>query len=254
MKYFQNHFRRCTFWIVVVVISSAATALPQQRDRIVVNDARPVAAASKLLETRFGRVITFEDPPFAHADDTRDVTESVRRDLNKYAPGRAPRVIVPRGGEITVEFERDDPVEIVLSGILRESERLTTSATFRTEETNGIVHVIPTSVKGSGGETVSIESILDAPVEIPAQPRNGMQMLEAWRDAVSRNSKTQLLIGSAPLNIFLRGTDAQSLSSPNARDALTEILVRFGRGSRLSWQLLYDPGQKVYVINIYRVQ
>ncbi|HXQ72003.1 MAG TPA: hypothetical protein VN844_16025 [Pyrinomonadaceae bacterium] len=245
--------RKRTFWILATFVSSAAIASGQQSDRISVKDARPVASVIKSLETRFDRVITYEDPPLVHPDDTLDVTESVRRDLHKYAPGKAPRVIVPRGGELTVEFSRNEPVEDVLAHVLSESERVTPSTTFRTEKTNGIIHVIPESIKGPTGGTTPVRSILETPVQIAVQERTGIQMLEAWADAVSANSKRKIVIGAAPLQMFSTYKEKQGLSFPNARDALTEILATVGKGSKLSWQLFYDPGLKLYAINIYRV-
>jgi hypothetical protein len=265
----QNKRRR-PFWILVVIAISAAivsgwepkgslarqisAVQPQERDRLSVDDSRPVASAIRVLETKFGRVITYEDPRWVNPDDLVDVTESVRRDLHQYAPGKAPRVFVPRISEFSVEFSRSDPVEVVLREVLTQSEHVTSSATFRIEETNGIIHVVPSAIKGATGETVLIRSLLETPVQLPAQERNGMQMLEAWVDAVSANSKQQIIVGSAPLNLFLASKDDKGLTSANARDALTEILMRFGKGRKLSWQLFYDPGQKVYAINIHLVQ
>jgi len=48
--------------------------------------------------------------------------------------------------------------------------------------------------------------------------------------------------------------DDRGISSQNARDALIEILTRTAKGKKLSWQLLYDPGQQLYAINIHPVQ
>ncbi len=226
----------------------------QQKDQISVNDNRPVASAIMTVETRFSRVITYEDAPLVHPDDTLDVTESVRRDLHKYAPGKAPRIIVPRGGELSFEYGRKDPIELVLAHILSEGERVTPSAAFRTEESNGIIHVIPRSVKGLTGETIPVRSILETPFQLAAQERTGMQMLEAWRDAVSAGAKKRILIGAAPFAMLINYKDDTGISSQNARDALTEILTRTAKGKKLSWQLLYDPGQQVYAINIHAVQ
>lgn len=223
-------------------------------DRISVRDPRPVASAIRLLETRFSRVITYEDPPLVNPDDTLDVTESVRRDLHQYAPGKAPRVIVPRGGELSIEYGPNEAVEVVLSHVLSESERAVPSATFRTEETDGIIHVIPRSIKGPNGETILVRSILDSPVQSSAQERNGMQMLEAWRDAVSTSSKKRVMIGAAPFGMLLSYKDDRGISSPNARDALSEILMRVGKTTKLSWQVFYDPGRQIYAINIHSVQ
>lgn len=258
MKYKENSIRnhgRLALWVFVVfTISTVVTSAQlQQTERLSVDDNRPVASAILSLETRFGRVITYEDPPLVHADDTVDVTESVRRDLHKYAPGKAPKVIVPRGGELSVEFRRNDPVEVVLSNVLGESARVS-SATFATAESNGVIHVFPHSIKGRNGETVSIRSILDAPVQLSAQERTGMQMLEAWREAVSSHSRKKVIIGAVPFGMLLNYKDANGLSSQNARDGLTEILTRIGKGAKLSWQLFYDPGQQLYAINVHLVQ
>lgn len=254
--------RKHTFWSLTILVSSAAIASgwglkgfrsQQEPHRISVKDSRPVASAIKSLETRFGRVITYEDPPLVHPDDTLDVTESVRRDLHKYAPGKAPRVIIPRGGELNVEYGSNDSVEVALARVLSEAERITPATTFRTEEANGIIHVIPESMKGATGETVAVRSILDTPVELKVQERTGMQMLEAWADAVSANSKQRIVIGAAPLQKFLTFKDKQGLSFPNARDALTAILATVEKKGQLSWQLFYDPGLRRYALNVYGV-
>src|SRR5262245_50324575 len=69
------------------------------------SDARPVAFAAKMLEETYGWIITYEDPPYANADDLVDVTETVRRDLDKYKPGEAPKVFAPKGGSFAFEFD-----------------------------------------------------------------------------------------------------------------------------------------------------
>ena len=117
-----------------------------------------------------------------------------------------------------------------------------------------MIHVIPRSVKGLTGETIRVHSILETPVELAAQERTGMQMLEAWADAVSTNAKKRIIIGAAPFAMLINYKDDKGISSQNARDALTEILTRTAKGKKLSWQLLYDPGQQMYALNIHRVQ
>lgn len=268
MKYIQEQRKRA-LWIIAVVMTSTVVASgwafrgllrqvsavhTEQRQRVSVKDPRPVASAIMSLETRFGRIITYEDLPLVHPDDTLDVTESVRRDLHKYAPGKAPRVIVPRGGELNVEFDENDSVEVVLSQVLNESERVNAAATFRLEQANGVIHVIPHSIKGPTGDVVSVQSILDAPFQLSAQERTGMQMLEALRDFLSAYSKKHVIIGAAPFGALTSYKDDKGLSPQNARDGLTEILIRAGKGTKLSWQLFYDPGREIYAINIHTVR
>jgi len=79
-------------------------------------------------------------------------------------------------------------------------------------------------------------------------------MLEAWTQAVSAHSKNRIIIGTVPVGLLLSSKDDKGLSMQSARDALTEILMRSGKRMKLSWQLFYDPGQKIYAINIHSVQ
>lgn len=72
--------------------------------KISVEDPRPVAKAITLLESRFGWVITYEDPRYINPADLSDVTEKVRRDLHKFKPGKAPKVLIPKGGTLDFEY------------------------------------------------------------------------------------------------------------------------------------------------------
>ena len=60
-----------------------------------------------MLENKYGWIITYEDPPYTHESELVDVTESVRRDLDKFKPGQAPKVFVPKGGELTFNYAID---------------------------------------------------------------------------------------------------------------------------------------------------
>jgi hypothetical protein len=79
-------------------------------------------------------------------------------------------------------------------------------------------------------------------------------MLQAWTQAVSAHSKNRIIIGTVPVGLLLSYKDDKELITQSARDALTEILMRSGKRMKLSWQLFYDPGQKIYAINIHSVQ
>src|SRR5256885_13941815 len=82
-----------------LIARNAAEAKLQTTEKLSVDDARPLAEAIVLLESKFGGVITYEDPAYVYSGDISDVTESVRRDLDKFEPGKAPRVLVPKGGK-----------------------------------------------------------------------------------------------------------------------------------------------------------
>src|SRR5687768_5365392 len=78
----------------VAVCAFAAAAQPETRD-VIVDDPRPVPAALQELATRHGRVVTYEDPRYLYSGDIKDVTREVRRDLDRFPPGQAPKVLVP---------------------------------------------------------------------------------------------------------------------------------------------------------------
>jgi hypothetical protein len=49
--------------------------------------------------------MTYEDPRYVYSGEIKDVTLSVRRDLDKYMPGEAPRVLIPRGDTLTFDYD-----------------------------------------------------------------------------------------------------------------------------------------------------
>src|SRR5687768_12629780 len=108
----QNHLRFLLGLTVVVVITTmlavAGSSMHEPgKDRISVDDARPVARAAETLEQKYGWVVTYEDPRYAHESDLVDVTEKVRKDLDEYKPGQAPKLFVPKGGQLDFEYDVD---------------------------------------------------------------------------------------------------------------------------------------------------
>jgi hypothetical protein len=80
-----------------------------------------------------------------------------------------------------------------------------------------------------------------------------MHTLEALCQAVSEASHTKVFIGTVPLNLFFHYQERQDGRPQKARNALVSLIQRVHSGSVLSWRLLYDPGQKVYALNIHEI-
>jgi hypothetical protein len=83
---------------------------------LALDDPRPLAQAVLELEAQFGLLITYEDPAYAFKGDISDVTATVRRDLDKYQPGEAPRVLVPKGGRFVFSYDASqthDPLNLL---------------------------------------------------------------------------------------------------------------------------------------------
>src|SRR5262245_60382762 len=87
-----------TIAVVIVTVLTAGSGMHSMhepnKDQISVNDQRPVALAAETLEKKYGWIITYEDPPY-NESELVDVTDKVRRDLDKFKPGQAPRVFIP---------------------------------------------------------------------------------------------------------------------------------------------------------------
>ena len=254
--------------IVGVVMSSSLAAtegdeltekLPQRLKRVslAVEDPRPVAKAITMLEAKYGWIITYEDPRYAHADDVVDVTEKVRRDLHKYPKGQAPRILIPKGGQLSFEYDviADTNLPgspgVVVRQLLNAQAASDNSARFRLEKSNAIIHVIPSAIKDESGRLTPQQSLLDTAVSLPPEERTGLRTLEALTESVGKATQSRIVVGNVPLGLFLRHKDRDGVASQKAREVLLELIQRISPERPLSWQLLYDPGLKIYVMNIY---
>ena len=224
-----------------------------------VQDARPLAKAIVVLEAQYGWIITYEDPRYVYADDVDDVTEKVRRDLDKYPKGEAPKVLVPKGGELSFEYDvlsqtnlPRDPGAVV-QRLLAAQAASGLSGTFRMEKRDEFIHVIPTAIKGRLGKLMPHKSVLDAVITLPAKERTGLQTLEALCSAVSKATQMRVVVGAVPFGLFLQHKDQQGVAGQKAREFLVQLLESIAKGKKLSWQLLYDPGMKIYALNIHVV-
>lgn len=229
----------------------------QTKVNLSVNDPRPVAKAITMLEARYGWIITYEDPRYAHADDISDVTEKVRRDLSKYPEGQAPRVLIPKGGDLSFDYDvlaetnlPSDP-EVVVRQLLNAQAGTGNSARFRLEKSKTIIHVIPSGVKDRSGRSIPQQSLLDTMVTLSSNERTGLRTLEELTESVATTAQVRIILVNIPFELFLQHKDSQGATGQRAREFLVQLLQRISPDRPLSWQLLYDPGLKMYALNIY---
>jgi hypothetical protein len=221
---------------------------------------RPLAEAIQMLETRYYFVITYEDPRYVHASEIEDVTEKIRRGPDKFGPGKGPRVIVPKGGVLSFDYDealaRQSDYHLTLVQQLVDANLAQGNAgRFRVEQQGALIHVIPTAIKNERGKVVAQSSVLDAVISVPKAERSGMQTLDAICAAVSQVTGTKVVFSGGPFNnLYLRYRNEEGITRKPARDALAEILAKIGNGSLLSWQLLYEPGMKMYGLNVHVVR
>lgn len=253
----------CSVTLVVVVatiLSVTGKGMQEpSKESLSVNGARPVKLAAETLEKKYGWIITYEDPPYAHESELVDVTEKVRRDLDKFKSGQAPKVFTPKGGEVAFEYDIEpatrkpaDPA-VVVQQLLDTYAIAGHPGVFCLERDGQRLHIIVAASKNKDGVLVSRQSVLDTLITVPAQKRNGLELLDAICAAISEASRTRVVVGGAPLNLFYRHQTESGAKNQRARDFLTNELDRITGQAKWSWQLLYSAGMKTYFLNIHGV-
>jgi hypothetical protein len=222
-----------------------------------VDDPRPVAKAMELLTARHGYVITYEDPPYSHESEIKDVTLQVRRDLDKFEPGKAPKVFVPRGGRLDLSYsvssETGHPADpaALIQEVLDAHAAGDQGGVFRLEQSGEVFHVVPVKVRNSAGEWVDHASILDVAITLPApaHERRLADTVDAICDAVSDATGENVWVGSMPTNFFMQHFDRLEARDEIARNVLMRALA--GKKRKLTWRLFYGPGrEQSYALNI----
>ncbi len=228
--------------------------------KLSVEDPRPVLKAIETLERKYGWVVTYEDPRYVHDSEIDDVTLKVRKDLDKYKPGEAPKVLVPRLGalEITYDVASDTKLPtlpaMVVQKLLDAQAARGNGGRFRLETRGQIMHVIPTAIKNSAGALVPQESALDRIISLPSGERTVFQKLESVCAAISRSINIPVELGTVPEHSFRQRRDLQGATSQRARDILIDTFEKMGYGTDLSWWLAYSPTYKKYLLHIHFVQ
>jgi hypothetical protein len=228
-------------------VTAAQTTLDSSK--LSVDDARPVAKAVEELVARYQYVITYEDPQFAYEEDLRDVTTQVRRDLDRYPPGEAPKVIVPRRGRLAVSIPSSASVNrqtiaSVLDQLMRAQSIRGEGGRFRVVQVGDVFHVVPTEVRDRNGKWIAQTSILEAPISLPMEDRSADGMINSICKAVS--AATHVPVG---LTFGLGGISSPSNPRPyhlgadheRARDVLMRALSLLNARQALTWVLFYDP-------------
>ncbi|HIJ73831.1 MAG TPA: hypothetical protein HPP83_07000 [Candidatus Hydrogenedentes bacterium] len=225
-----------------------------------VNEPRPLAAAARVLETRHGLPISYEDPKYISEQDMSDATLSVRKDLHLYAAGEAPKVLVPRAAQLsatyTVSTEANLPTDLlgILEGLCDAHSNSGNPGRFRVVASDGMLHIVPTSILNKSGGYETAGSVLDTIVAFPEQQRSTMETLGLLLLKISEVSGEHVTFGMIPINRLSQTQVSTGASNERARDVLIRILK--GTEGTFSWRLFYDasPHLQWHVLNIHFVR
>jgi hypothetical protein len=249
------HSARLALCFVIAVSFHAADAQTVQGTmKLSVDDPRPVAKAVEELVSRYGYVITYEDPRHAYEGDIQDVTNQVRKDLDKYPTGKAPKVFVPLGGALTLTVPSSSSISAqdvasILEQLMHVQSTRGEGGHFRVMQAGDVFHVLPTEVRNRSGNWTVQPSILDVPISLSIEDRDEDGMLDAICKAVSVAAHTKVFLGAQLGGLGRRyrlGADNE-----RARDVLMRALMTINK--KLTWQLFYGSSENMYALNIQGV-
>jgi hypothetical protein len=245
------------YLLMILIGLGLQVANAQGKVAIVVDDPRPISKSIQILISQYGYMITYEDPRYTYQGDLQDVTAQVRRDVNKWAPGKAPKVIGPRGGKLTLNLPpitKSQDMESTLNQLTQlESAN---GGHFRVQQTDGVFHVVPTEVRDINGNWAPNTSILDVPISVPLEKRTEYGTINAICNAVSLAAHVNVRVGAGVGQGVAPDGDTPlyplEASTESARGVLLRALASTSNRRR-TWMLLYDFGEKAYFLSILAV-
>ena len=225
-----------------------------------IDSGRPVDRAVNTLQTRYGYVISYEDPRYTNEDDLQDVAAKVRKDYSSYPPGLAPKLMVPKGSKLTLRLPAStdiSPQDLarILQQLVRTQATSSRGGHFRVEQAGDVFHLVPTEVRDRKGNWSHYNSLLDTPISLPEQDRRESELYRAIADAVSDATHTKL-------SIIVNGGWVIGMVSPELRSGMgatlepaRNVLMRALqlRRSRRTWALLHGPeeGTNIFALNVW---
>jgi hypothetical protein len=226
------------------------------------------------LEGRVGIAINYEDVPYAYAGDISDVTDTVMTPAQKAAYP-AGHILVPRGGEISVDlmqvpgFAQRSALSLrtigsaapLIEALIAAHSRKGFPGVYTSTSSNGAFYIIPTQVRDASGALTNIVSALDAKVNLPYQERTVGDTLDAVLQLASKVNGVEIGLGSAPFNLMLLTRVSMSAENETARSVLGRMFLTVASqtmpdgsaASLLAYHLYYEPRLKYWILNVHSV-
>lgn len=252
--------------VLTCSVGAGVLAYGQVPVHIEVSDARPLKAAIDVLEDALGVPINYEDAPFANATDLQDMTEQVQSPQQRAAnPGV--RIIVPKGGALTLDFPLPASVRSVgdalplVRQLLIQHEANGYPGRFRVQQLGSVATVQPTAVRSSAGSWENITPAMETRISFPTQERNAGEALKLFAGTLSERLRVKVGVGRLPLVAFANATVTTGANDEPANRVLVRLFEQMSAfysnaGSVqpfYSYRLLYDPGLKYYLLHISAV-
>jgi hypothetical protein len=238
----------CVLTISVFGSPGAVDAVSQRQERtadISVVSYRPLADAILELETRYGWVVTYEDPFYEFQGD---ITEYVRRDGK-----RGPTIVSPFERTLRFKYQEADAArpQGVLLSLLNEYHAGGYDM-FRLSNQGSIYHVVPSFSRNTKGVMVPRQSRLDARITLADGERTVGAMVREIVDEVARRSGSKITVGLTPFHLMSSAKVRGSAANEPARDVLVRTLA--ATGSPISWAIYCLPEPNECALNLQVVR
>jgi len=207
---------------------------------VVANSPRPLEQVLEALQHKYGWVVNYEDPQYTAPQDVVN------------APGSS-NLRYPSGGTFTVDFPAVKPdegktLQLIVDGYNHSKNPGQFELRRGPENRFDVVGVAAHDEKGAMSKQ---SPPLDTPVTIKADDRSLNQMLDSLCQEVTKQSHVEVDLAVSPRSL-LGKTDAKiGGDKVPAREILAQTID--ATHHTLYWQLLYDPTNKVYFLNIHSV-
>jgi hypothetical protein len=220
------------------------------------NDPRPLAQAIQAVSEEYGWVVDYEDPVYSDSD-LIDATNPEWRASHPDAPG----VKGIRGGAFQCDYDEPSAFASIageamtLEKIVSEYNRSGNSGKFILRD-EGEVYLNP-SFPGFKSLTIHRFSIvgsfgiLDTPVSIPTEKRSAQATIDLILKQLSSKSRMKVFDGGAANNLLMNSEVTVGGENVPARDLVIQTLNATQRPQY--WRFLYDPGARIYALNIHTV-
>ena len=248
---------------LVLAIVAIFLAVPSQyaQTNIQINNPRPMAEAALEIERMFSLAINYEDCSYVHSEDISDVTDREVKAETRLAYPKF-RLLVPRATSLSLRLSEAQSKSLLESATaaIGSYNSASRSTQFRLLEDQQSFTLLPSTCRSSDGSVKAFASPLEILVTLPAGPKNAGQLLNLVLQQLSKTSTYTVNLGQLPLTSFLNNSIMVSPGTHTGRSAIGQI-IRATLGASIvrdsketlngSYHLYFDPGLKVFMLNVH---
>lgn len=225
-----------------------------------INESRPLAKASLVLENKFGLAVSYEDAQYTYSGDLIDMTSPAYKQTHPDS-----MALIPRNGILNFTI---DPLTLAKGAsaaaplaqqVVDQHTANGNAGQFQVIRLGDTIAIVPVAVRNSAGIMSPAQSPLDARISLPILERDSQLVLRDFCQTLSDASGRTVSVGTLPAPGLAVTIGA---SNEVARDVLIRIISGFqwkdsrnvAKLPKLTWSMLYDPSAKAYLLHVHQIR